>query len=87
MATAEMNIEKAQEVVDAIAGGRGGGMDLKPTRADVKAAIEVVGESTRAKAARASSYAGARGLMTDGQREHMRNLRECAELYFEREGI
>jgi hypothetical protein len=53
----------------------------------VKAAIEVTRKVTLAKAARTSPAMGARGLMTDGQREHMRTLKDCAELYFDREGI
>jgi hypothetical protein len=88
MATAEMTNEQAQEIVDAIAGGQGGALaELKPSRTEVKAAIEVTRKVTLAKAARTSPAMGARGLMTDGQREHMRTLKDCAELYFDREGI
>ncbi len=81
-------VEKAQEILDAIAGGRGGTMTLTPSRKEVEAAISTVSTDSRAEiAGRRGIAPDERQTMTVGLRGHVASLHECAEAYYEREGI
>ena len=81
-------VEWAQEIVDAIAGGRGGDMTTKPTRKDVRDAIDVIRDHEVEKLSkRRDLEPGERATMQEGRREHIAALGRSAEDYFEREGV
>lgn len=88
IAERKAKVARAQDIVDAIAGGQGGNMTIKPTRKEVREAIDTIRNHEVEKLAKRRGLAPEeRSTMSHGLKEHIAALGRSAEDYFEREGV